>query len=139
MFDETFGRPLVGAMSQLCLFWREDVRLMHLLDFTQQEGAKDEQWVPRLAGSDWIVVSSDKGARGSSKLPRICWEHRITHVLFKGQMVHQQQFEKGRALLVVWNDLLLASTRPNGPRFRIRKGPSNPVLEYIGHPDDQSE
>jgi hypothetical protein len=66
MFDETFGRPIVGAMNELCSFWRESVVLMHLLEFTKREGEEDEQWVPKLAGSDWIVVSSDKGARGSS-------------------------------------------------------------------------
>lgn len=123
-------------MEGLCSFWREQARLVHLLDYCAQEGAKDETWVPKLAAEDWIVTSSDKGKRGGSKLPRICWAHRVTHVLFKGRMVHQQQFEKARAIIVVWNDLVAASARPRGSRFRIRLRGSNPVLEYLGCPDE---
>jgi hypothetical protein len=52
----------------------------------------------------------------------------VTHVLISGKLHAQRPFEKMRAILVVWPDLLLAAQEHTGQRFLLQKGQKNPVL-----------
>mgnify|MGYP001272872431 CR=1 FL=1 len=133
MFDENLGRPIVGALAGLLGFDKPRPQVAHLIEYLESTGEKDEVWIPRLAAEGWTVVTADKGSRGGgSKLPRICREHRITHVLLVGRLVHSPQFEKARSVLVIWPELLKeAGYRPRGSCFKIRRGTVQPTLEFV--------
>lgn len=131
LFDENFGRPIVRALAELFSFHRPRPRVAHLLERFADEGDKDEDWIPKCAREDWIVISADAGKRGRSKLPRICREFGVRHVLLVGQLVHRQQFEKVRAVLVVWPELFMITERPRGSRFKVKLAAGRPILESV--------
>jgi hypothetical protein len=130
LFDENFGRPLVEALGSLLAFHELRPRVHHLLEL-QHSGVADAEWIASLAPEDWLVVTSDKGARGASKLPRICSAKGITHILLKGRLVYHRQFDKARAVLVVWPDIIRASCASAGSRFRLFLRGERPVLEAV--------
>jgi hypothetical protein len=53
----------------------------------------------------------------------------VTHVLIRGKLHHEKQFEKVRGILVVWPELMIARQAPPGSRFALVKGPVNPILK----------
>lgn len=128
LFDENFGRPIVSDFRQLVRWDKRVASIAHLFDF-MPAGTADEQWLPMAADKGFLIVSSDvgRGQRGS-RLPEICAALGVTHVLISGKLHAQRQFEKMRAILVVWPDLLLVAQEHTGQRFLLQKGQKNPVL-----------
>ena len=131
LFDENFGKPIVEALARLMAFHPDRPRVEHLINFERREGAKDEEWIPKAAEGDWVIVTCDRGAHGASKLPRICRQYKVTHVLLVGRLVHRQQFERIRAILVVWPGLIMATDKPPGSRFKLKATAGHPVLEFV--------
>ena len=131
LFDENLGKPLVAAIAGLVRFSRDECDICHLIDFVGREGEKDEAWIPRLKADGWLVITADRGKSGGSKLPQICRKERVTHVLISGKLHNRPQFEKARAILVTWPDILNASSGTQGARFRIRLGHRLPILEKL--------
>ena len=127
--EPNFGRPLVKAMEPLLVTYHEPVVVKHVLDF-QGQGETDDKWVPRLAAEDWIVISCDRGKQfGGPKLPALCQHFKVTHVLVSGTLHGKKQFEKARAVITVWPELVKLTTAVKGTRFSLRMGPSvNAIL-----------
>ncbi|MBS0657720.1 MAG: hypothetical protein JSR82_05660 [Verrucomicrobia bacterium] len=119
LFDENFGRPLVGALAEVVKFSREPHELRHIGEL-RTLGGPDDEWIPQIAGGDWLVVSGDRGKQGGPKLPRLCLEAGVTHVLVSGRMHNSPQFEKARAVLSVWPELMKAAEGPRGERYSLR-------------------
>ena len=130
LFDETFGHPIVQAMARLLSFHELKPEVRHLFDVAAP-GTPDPEWVPAIVEGDWIVISADHGRRGGPKLPWICRKLGVTHVLLKGQMIHRRQFEKARAVLVVWPEMVDVADAPRGSRYRIYFKADRPVLEHV--------
>lgn len=133
LFDENFGGPLVKAMGAFLLAYHEPVEVKHVLDF-QGEGETDDKWVPRLAVEDWIVVSCDRGKQfGGPKLPALCQHFKVTHVLVSGTLHRKKQFEKARAVITVWPELVKLPAALRGTRYSLRMGPGvNAILVELG-------
>jgi hypothetical protein len=129
LFDENFGKPLISALKQLVSVCREQVEIAHILDFYSQGQVDDDVWVRNLA-NDWIVISADRARRrGGPKLPKICAEVGITHALLSSSLHQMKQFEKIRAVLSLWPELLNLTAAAPGSRYSIRKGSSGrPIL-----------
>ena len=119
LFDENFGRPLVEALKQLLSFTREAVEVRHIIEL-RHGGRADNEWVPEVAGEDWLVLTCDRGKRAGPKLPQLCRDARVTHVLISGSLHNSPQFEKARAVLVVWPALVAAAAATAGTRFSLR-------------------
>jgi hypothetical protein len=119
LFDENFGRPLLEALKTLVAFSRERPEVRHILEL-QRAGAKDSEWVPLLATDGWIVLTCDRGKSAGPKLPQLCRVYGITHVLISGALHNSPQFEKARAVLAVWPELLALADEPKGERYSLR-------------------
>jgi hypothetical protein len=119
LFDENFGRPMVEALKQVVAFSRDPVEVRHIIEL-RHGGRGDNEWVPEVAGNDWLVLTCDRGKRAGPKLPQLCREAGLTHVLISGSLHNSPQFEKARAVLVVWPALVEAASATAGTRFSLR-------------------
>lgn len=87
----------MDALPQLVYFQKARTEIMGIREFVKADCADDE-WVPKLSVEEWIVVSSDRGKQcGGAKLPQVCAEHRVTHVLLSKAVHELSQFDKMRA------------------------------------------
>jgi len=128
LLDENIGKPIADALANLLAFHESAPQVLHLLDYIGRHGERDDVWIPKLAREDWLLISTDQGRRGGPKLPRICRQLGVRHVLLVGRLHHAKQFEKARAILVVWPELLAAMDEPRGTRFKLRLRQTTPVL-----------
>jgi len=120
LFDENFGEPLVSALAEFMSLYHEDVEICHLFKFAKAS-EKDEVWIPRIAPGGWLVVSTDRGKRcGGKKLPAICREHKVTHILLSTSLHDAKHFEKIRAFVAVWPRVVMAARFEKGTRYSLR-------------------
>ncbi|MBN2447217.1 MAG: hypothetical protein JXO22_10850 [Phycisphaerae bacterium] len=130
LFDENFGKPIVRALGELLKWSNLEIEVTHLIDFEGRAGSRDDTWVPKLQEQDYMVITADKGRRGGGpKLPRICKEFGIRHVVLVGKLVHRTMFERVRALLVVWPSLIRVDDAPRGTTFRLKLSGDSYALE----------
>lgn len=123
LFDENFGRP---AVDRLCEFLRIDnedensPEVRHIFDF-QESGALDEEWIPKMAQEQWVILTADRGKKPSKggKLPRLCSEFGVTHVLMTGTVHQRSLHEKIQTIVHVWGDLIRLYLEPPGSRFQL--------------------
>ena len=131
LFDENFGRPLVEALKQVIAFSRDAAEVRHIVDL-RHGGRRDDEWVPEVAGGEWLVLTCDRGKSAGPKLPQLCREAGLTHVLVSGSLHNSPQFEKARAVMVVWPALVAACAEAAGARFSLRYSHSrHPVLMRV--------
>jgi hypothetical protein len=118
-FDECLGRP---AMRELARIVPGNPQFTHVLDVFDQ-GTTDDVWVPRMAADGgWIVISSDRGRQSGlgAKLPWLCQEHKITHILLSTALHKKKSHEKVAALALIWSDIESVAAAPPGTRFKLR-------------------
>lgn len=120
LFDENFGKPFVDKLAPLLGGFPETPVIKHVLDYFQS-GSSDAEWIPRIAQERFIVISFDRGRKyGGPKLPQICAEHDVTHVLVSGKLNQRKQADKIRAIMEVWPDLAALANAPRGSRYLLR-------------------
>lgn len=128
LFDECLGRPLTEAVRKLTGFHRHQVGVMHVFD-RFPPGTHDEVWVPAITAEDWIVVSVDRGRSPGPKLPAICAQLGVRHILLAPSAAALPQFEKARAFLRVWRDAINLAHAAPGTRAVLKVPKSGPVLD----------
>ena len=127
-FDENIGFPLYTGISCLLkLATDRNLQTTHLQD-SLRSGLRDEDWIPKLKDEGWIVISADRGSRGSrskgKSLPLVCRDNRITHVLISGSLHNRKQVEKACAILHVRDHLFELDSEPPGSCFLLKAGNS---------------
>ena len=132
LIDENIGRPIANALGALLHFHESHPIVKHLLDLEDKQGITDDVWLPTLVDEKWVVITADQGRRGGPKLPRVCRDLGITHVLIRGKLHHARQFEKARAIVLVWPELVSISDAPPGTQFRLQLVHSTPKLIKTG-------
>ncbi len=136
LFDENFGKPLVGEIERLLSFAEpeEQAEVKHVLDFQSQiglesQGIWDDVWIPQIVKEGWIVIAADRGKKGlkkGQKLPRLCVQYGVTHFLIGPAVHRRKRFCKLLTVLSVWHELLaLARESPRGSRFMIEPSGSS--------------
>ncbi len=73
-----------------------------------------------MSSGGWLVITCDRGKTSGPKLPQLCRAAGLTHILVSGTLHGKPQFEKARAVLVVWHDLVTADAESKGARFSLR-------------------
>lgn len=123
-FDEGFGKPVIGALASILAFRHEPLLITHIIDFCGTHGVKDEDWVPMLKDESWTVFSLDLGKGGKGeKLPRLCVENGITHILLSPALHKSSQFEKIRCVLAAWPQIIdVAESNERGGRYMLQRG-----------------
>jgi hypothetical protein len=128
LFDECISQP---AMDKLKKLVSGEPHFEHLCSrFTS--GIADNEWIPQLAQEGgWTVITADRARRGSQqggKLPSLCDQFGITHVLISSTLHQRKSDEKVAALVLVWPEILQLSNDPAGTeavlRYRSKKGTS---------------
>jgi hypothetical protein len=141
LFDDCLSKHAVAALAQLANFSRGQVEIRHLVDFAMG-GEDDEHWIPSIPAEGWMIVTADRGKKNKGgKLPIICQRCRITYVLLSAALHTKNTFDRMRAVLAVWPDLLAASADERGCGYLIRiKNQGRGVqLDSIYRPPDASE
>jgi hypothetical protein len=134
LFDENFGEPLVTALADFLDRYDGDVDIKHIFKFVKPS-AKDENWVPKIAAGGWTVISTDRGRRcGGQRLPDICREYGVTHILLSSSLHQGKQFEKVRAVVAVWPRIIMATLSPKGSRFSLRYDNSDKRIALVERP-----
>lgn len=133
LFDECIGAPMMEQLKSLIeQSSTESVDFKHLLEF-QQQGVEDKDWLPQKAKEGWVLITADRGRPTGSQqggnLPRLCRTYQMTHILLGPSIHKKKQFDKMRALLAVWDDVIIACRAKPGTRFVICMGPKRPRLE----------
>ena len=130
MFDENMGKQASGLLSSLLALHRPPVTSAWLNTYLQREGALDSDWVTRLADEGgWVIVSCDagraRGGRASLRGPPlhlIAPARGVTAFILAGKIANASGFEKARAVICIWSQLLEQSgTAEPGTRFRITR------------------
>lgn len=106
--------------------------------------ANDRDFLPQLAEEGWVVVSADRGKNSakSDRLPLICVELRITHVLFSRGAHKLTTFGKYRAIIDNWEDLAKTADAPKGSGYSIRRTSGEhgkTILVHVASPSPMVE
>jgi hypothetical protein len=125
IFDECLSAPVVEALRPFLERSGVSLKTKSVVEI-QKAGTADSVWIPKVAlEGGWIVISSDRGKskreKFDEKLPYLCRLHRITHVLLSARVHDLKLFEKGQAVVAVWQDLLKVRDVTAGARFMLKK------------------
>jgi len=85
MFDECIGKPVMEQLRQAV---DPVARFIHVCD-EFKSGALDNDWIPQIASrGGHVVITSDGGqhSKRTEKLPLICAEYGVTHVVMSGTL-----------------------------------------------------
>ena len=122
-FDETFGHPWVTTLSNLFLMRRETQPILKHIFQIAEPGTKDSEWTNNLGHGNCIVISGDQG-KDRPRLPQICQQKNITHIILSGSVHHATKFERARAVIMLWPKILDTFKAPAGSRYQIQKDSS---------------
>lgn len=119
-FDECVGRPIMEQVEHELNKRGFSVIFSHLKD-RFAEGELDEDWIPHIAPEDWVVISTDQARKKSRgrRLPELCIEYKVTHVLFGVTLHHKNSEKKKQALLDAWESIMGLHSVPKGSRYRL--------------------
>jgi len=123
LFDENMGRNVVRALDGILRLDRDHaVEVVHILDFVQQ-GESDDVWIDKLSELKPVVFSRDKG-RKHPRLPQMCSDLGVTHVICTPGMQKVSSFEFARAVVRLWPEIVAAAEDAPGTRYRFAPGPT---------------
>lgn len=123
LFDECVGTPTLGLLKSVLATAPEKPCLRHILEF-QSQGVHDEVWLPRISKDGWIIVTADRGRQGRTgkgeKLPVLCRQYDVTHVMLSKTIHHWNSFQKFRCIMAVWTDIARLASAPKGSAHLLR-------------------
>jgi hypothetical protein len=119
LLDECLGRPIVLAMNEMFSWENPRPTINHLTNYFVP-GTLDPDWIPKIKGQGWIIISQDKGSKGRNKLPQICTEYGITHIILSKAVGQLKQQQKANQIISVWEDIKKCYDEPPGTRFRLK-------------------
>ena len=129
LFDECFAGPVVdGLVLGLFRLFGSDADVVHL--FTKfGAGAKDETWIPQLASEGgWIILTADRGKKSKKgqKLPEICRQFRVTHIMLSAKLHMRSMSTKVLAVHHCLESILDAATFQPGTGFLLQLTGADP-------------
>ena len=119
-FDSTFGYPWVTTLVNLFLMRKDSEPFLKHIFQVSKPGEEDPEWIPKLDGDKFIVISGDKGNK-KPRLPQICKKQKITHIILSSTVHHSSKFERARAIIMLWPQILRTFDAKPGSRFQIEK------------------
>ena len=119
LFDENFGKPIGSVVAKLLSFHPNPPEIGFVID-RFGSGAKDHLWIPQVAKEGWVILSTDRAKQcGGQKLPLICQEHGVTHILLSRAIHGMKQFYKACVVIHVWDSICQVRSAPIGSRFNL--------------------
>ena len=104
------------------------------------QGIEDQDWIPKIAEEGgWVVISPDKGkhSRVEERLPALCLEYGITHLLLSAKVHDKSAEEKIKAVCDLWVQIEALADLANGSRYhmKIRSIGNGADYTFYIHPD----
>lgn len=131
LFDATFGEPWVAAVRGVLKMHPDPKpRIVAKYDIFDV-GAADDEWIPKLTGTEWVIVSGDTGKGGAPRLPDLCLAYNRTHILLTSTVHGLKQFEKARAILGLWPKIMDIESAKAGSRFQIEGSANSDHLKLV--------
>lgn len=121
LFDANVSQHAIQSLAQLLETCRENVELRHLVQDYPLD-TPDSGFIKDYAKQGYVIVTGDSAKQSGrgDKLPKICIDEGITHVLFTGRLQQRRTFDKMRAIITVWPELLEAYNASPGSRFKLQ-------------------
>ena len=124
-------------MERLATFVNSSFEFVHICDLFKS-GMQDREWVPSLAGNNWVIITADAGKNSvkNDKLPSLCKQHELTHIVLGNRLHSQKSVKKLAVLRELWPDIETTMTANSGTRFKILFLPTNAGIErFVLKPD----
>ena len=118
-FDATFGEPWVMALERFFYTHKDPKPLFQHIHGFSARGANDDEWFPELLRREGIVITGDRGNK-KPRLPDLCKTHKKTHIILSGTLQNSTQFNKARAIVVLWPEIVKVFDCPRGSRFQMQ-------------------
>lgn len=119
-FDNCIGYPISEAIGKLLQFHTTKFEVKHINDYFV-DSTPDEKWIPDISNDDWIVITADRARRyGGKKLPSICNQYNVTHILLSGKLHNAKQFEKAKAIIGQISNIIDIANEDKGGRFSLQ-------------------
>jgi hypothetical protein len=85
------------------------------------KGTEDAEWISKLEQElGWVVITADRGKDPKSpKLPILCVQFKITHVLITPSLMQAGYSVQKQALLTVWQQIVRLPQVPKGTRAEL--------------------
>lgn len=119
IFDECLGRNVIPHLLPLV---SNDVEICHM-STRFPYGTLDPNWVPVLGiEGGWVVVTADNGKNSNlgNKLPDLCAEHKVTHIILSSKLHDKKSREKISWIAAAWTHVETVFGSPAGSRFQMR-------------------
>jgi hypothetical protein len=144
LFDECFARPVVeNQVAELFNLYRANTEVVHLFS-KFSSGTPDRTWIPQVACEGrWVIVSADQGkqSKKGQKLPEICREFRVTHIMLSAKLHMQNMYKKVLAINYCLPSIFEASCNAAGTgyllqmagigKFRLKKKTDPPPFDQV--------
>ncbi len=137
-FDECLGAALLPKLKAIA----SDGSIFDHVHLKYFQGIKDEVWIPQLgAEGGWLVITTDKGrqSKSGSKLPELCLQFGVTHLLVSQGVHRKKSTEKLEAFVGLWTEIESLTDGKAGRRFHLKikslKGGKTHMYEIV---DDES-
>lgn len=131
LIDEcVMGTKHVRIMEEMLRKLNHSYTIEHVIQ-KFSPGAQDAEWIPEIANEpDWVIISADRGKRGKgAKLPLLCKEFSLTHVLMTSSVSQMSSEGKLHAIVGNWSELILVLNNPIGSQYLLKKiGGENGVV-----------
>jgi hypothetical protein len=112
LFDECLGKPLLKDIAALLSWENPPPTIHHLLDYFSSR-THDDIWIPKVVDGGWVIITSDQGKQSNrAKLPQICLEYKITHILMSSSLLHRKQNQKANAIVAAWEEIKKCADAP---------------------------
>jgi hypothetical protein len=120
LFDECCSRRLARELHDFYHRDYPELEIRHVLD-DWAAGTPDSQWLETLReDSSWIVITKDAGRNSAQeKLPLICREWGITHVVFTPGIISKGFASQKNAIAGIWEQLFHLHRLPPGSQVRL--------------------
>jgi len=79
-------------------------------------------WMPQRAPDGWIVLTGDRGKGGrtkGAKLPFLCEQHGVTHIMLGPSAHHLPSDKKIVAIASVWDEIVKLPDAPRGSAYLL--------------------
>ena len=132
LLDECLGKPLIAEIQKKISGENPAPIIHHLTDYFTK-GVDDLSWISALQNQGWTILTADRGKKSNQrKLPQICLEFKITHILMGSSILHIKQREKVEAIVSVWKEIKACGNAPIGSRFTLQMAPGcKPVIKRV--------
>src|SRR5580698_7808858 len=130
LLDECLGHPLVADINRM-LSWDTSPHVVEHLFHYVKDGAKDPDWIPKVAGEGWIILTGDRGKKGKDKLPAICLTYKVTHILMGPSVMKLKQYQKAAAIISIWEKIKECNDAPKGSRFFMSSINGRAILKPV--------